>query len=269
MKAPKKYTVLVSIFFTLLMTFSARSHATQRYNIGIDGISAAGGIAHSSKNLGAFQNPSSLIYGNSLAADITVFKRENDQKPSFGGSVLFGGKEIWGGAVGIQHFMEGQGTSQIFFGLAGYLDPIKTAFGFSGRSSVDQGSNTIVDAGITIYLERKCRLGLTAYDFSHDANYMGAGLIFDIDPAISLLADVTADKNIKHIAAAPGVLVGTKTAALTLSYSLKISSDEFASPAFKKGAMAGFVLKFTAVTFGVYYQQPEFGKYYSSLAFDI
>lgn len=199
-------------------------------------LSASGGIVSPSYSNSVFQNPAAISRIPRL--NINAFGNADSSlgNPTLGGGLMYGGG-VYGIAAGFSTATAAS-TSQAYFGLGAEITSIKTAFGVSGTYGISPSGGTNFNAGILISPSDRFRLGFTALGLSNSITELGGGMAFWLNPAASLLVDVSTDRSFGNINFKPGFMIVDQNLGATISYGFGTASSIEISTGFSAGAFA-------------------------------
>lgn len=259
----KKLGLAIVILAAPMSAFASSGDAS-----GMDMVSVAGGIAHSSQDLSLVQNPAGLANGSETQVDLHGFD-QGDLSNNWGlGGYLLTGGSSWGGGVGVDHFSAGSGSTDLRYGLGVKAESLGLSFGVSGSTAIQNGNGTDFNLGARLAATQDLTLAAALYGLDNGPTSYGFGAEYKLGPNVSLVGDVSADNSFNNVAMAPGILVGNEMAAITYSYGFALSNG-FASSQFQEKSMVGVALKLEKIRLNFYYHEPVYADYYIALAFGI
>jgi hypothetical protein len=222
--------------FSVLLSGAAE---TQASSVEPRPLSISSGIAEPSDSLAPFQNPAGLIHNNAPALSAWAGIDNDSLKNPETSAGFYTGSPNFGLGAGLLRQNTSAGTTSAFASLSVNANGIDTALGVSAQKVIAGGTSTAWNAGLLLGTHQRIRAGLIARDFLNPNHGWGAGISFDILPAISLVTDATVDRNFENIWLSPGIGFRTPGFGLSASYGLPLHASSIRSPAIQDGLGAG------------------------------
>jgi|GEM_PF-2085744 len=172
------------------------------------------------------QNPAGLAYNQRLKFQAGAAGFNSSLKPiRASGGVLFGAS-IFGGGVEYSQFDSGpyaSGTGAVQWGLGANVDALRLRLGVNGRHlSGTSGSYTV---GLLFEPVRAVRFGLMVPQIQGGVDQLGAGLTFELDPAIDVVVDGAIEPATHRSMVKPGITLHSDRFHVSASYGLRVQGS--------------------------------------------
>jgi hypothetical protein len=232
------------ILVLIMFVFHIENHANT--------ISVSGGIAHPSYNSSIDQNPAGYVFNTKtkVVAE-ALFPKDGD---AVLGGHGFMGNGSFGASLGVRNYPESD-KNIAHYGIGVNFKNFKTAFGFSGKSDVDESDHDFI-AGFLFGIDSQITVGLTAYGLSSGPNGYGAGIKYTLSPSAAFVTDVSTDKDLGPFRIKPGLTVTADKVSLSISYGIDTKKEGIWGGAMTdKFSAAGSIIVSDSFVAQVYYRQ--------------
>lgn len=222
---------------------------------GLPEISVSAGIASPSATSAILQNPAGLTRNRRLQIEAhSAFPGNGLENPTLGAGI-FGGGNGFGAGAGVNHSTQGS-VSTAYYGLGVQAGGAGFSLGISGMTSISNGGGSSFDLGLLIGGADRFRIGATVMDFTESGREFGLGVGFGLGGGASFVTDLAIGSEFDNPWLQPGIVVGSSSAALTLSYGFALRSSSSGTSQVSDGITFGGSLEAGQnLRLSVYYRQ--------------